>query len=117
MAEPFAWRANEEGAEGTVLDVRFDEGDGIRARDRSSWQNGLFLESLSDESCHSAAFKKVEMPSPWVPHGDGFAMAFGPRGAWRVLGFNTKVNSQERIYPRAASGLHRPRVGGKMTDS
>ena len=91
LAERFAWRANEEGAEGTVLDVRFDEGDGIRARDRSSWQNGFCLESLSDESCHSATFKKVEMPSPWVPHGDGFAMTFGPRGAWHALGFNTKT--------------------------
>ncbi|MFH1920749.1 MAG: LamG-like jellyroll fold domain-containing protein [Planctomycetota bacterium] len=84
-------RANEERAVGTVLDVRFDEGEGIRARDSSSWQNGLCLESLSDESCHSAAFKKVEMPSPWVPHGDGFAMAFGPRGAWHALGSNTKT--------------------------
>ena len=116
LAKRYAWRANEEGAQGVVMDVRFDEGKGIRSADLSPWGNEACLESLNPYSCHSARFKKVDMPDPWVKHGDGFAMAFGSLGAWHGLAFNTTtLNSPARTNQLTVQAdVHLPAGGPKF---
>jgi len=90
-AKAFASRSNEADAVGTVLDVRFDEAEGMWARDASGWQNDIAIEALSEIDHARRQLKQKKIPPPRTKRDDGYAVAFGSAGGFPAVAYDSRT--------------------------